>query len=286
MYFLIVNYNSGDLITRLLNSLACQNKNDYRVVIVNNSPEDKSIVNLANDIIKIIESKTNLGFGKACNLGLNWIAKQNNKAVVWLINPDAYFSHSPKESISPVDSAIAFFKQHSEVSILGTAVYDSAGELNSLGGTFNPDTATLTIIDRLPENLERDYFKTDWVSGCSLLINLVNFERVPQFCDRFFLYYEDLDFCLRYSQKGHLVAVTRLLKITHDTSTITSRNILQQYRHVTQSYLIYIEKYGSKQKFLVTNIRIFINTIRLLVFNPQQGLGKLIGIYEYWQNKR
>ena len=286
MFFLIVNYNSGDLITRLLDSLACHHKSDCKVVIVNNSPEDKSIANLSNDTIKIIESKTNLGFGKACNLGLNWIAKQNNKSVVWLINPDAYFGHSSKEFASPVDCAIAFFKQYPEVSILGTAVYSSMGELDSIGGTFNPNTAALDIVDRLPENLERDYFKTDWVSGCSLLINLANFKRVPQFCDRFFLYYEDLDFCLRYSQQGHLVAATHLLKITHDTSTITNRNIIQKYRHITQSYLIYIEKYGSKQRFLVTNIRIFINTIRLLVFNSQQGLGKLIGIYEYWQNKR
>ena len=284
MYFLIVNYNSGDLIARLLNSLD-DKQNNFKVVIVNNSPQDASILNLSSNIIKIIEPNVNLGFGKACNLGLNWIAKQNSKAIVWLINPDTYFSSSSKQSISPVDRATKFFKQYSEISILGTTVYNSTGELQSAGGTFNPNTAALTIVDRLPENLERDYFQTDWVSGCSMLINLANFERVPQFCDRFFLYYEDLDFCLRYSQQGHLVATTHLLKITHDTSTITSRNILQKYRHITQSYLIYIEKYAGKKVFLLTNIRMSLNTIRLLVFNPNQGLGKLIGLYEYWLNR-
>ena len=286
MYFLIVNYNASDLIARLISSIEGKNKSNYKIVIVNNSPEDTDILNIQSDLIKIIEPQQNLGFGKACNLGLSWIAEQNSKAIVWLINPDAYFSPFQEQSISPIDSATIFFKENSEISILGTVVYNSAGELTSAGGTFTPNTAALTIVDYYPEDLKPDYYKTDWVSGCSLLLNLANFERVPQFCDRFFLYYEDLDLCLRYSQQGHLIAVTHLLRVIHDTSTITNRNVLQKYRHISQSYLIYIEKYGSKKTFVLTNVRMFLNTIRLLIFKPKQGLGKLIGIYKYWQNKK
>ena len=287
MYFLIVNYNSSDLIARLVDSIE-RRKSDCKVVIINNSPQDTDILKIHSDLdlIKIIEPQKNLGFGKACNLGLNWIAQQNRQAIVWLINPDAYFSSFPEQSTSLIDSATIFFKKHPEISILGTAVYNSTGELTSAGGTFTPDTAALTIIDRFLENGDRDYYKTDWVSGCSLLINLANFERVPQFCPRFFLYYEDLDFCLRYSRQGHLIAVTQLLKVTHDTSTITNRDVLQKYRHITQSYLIYIEKYGSKKTFIFTNMRMFSNTIRLLIFKPKQGIGKLLGIYEYWKNRQ
>ncbi len=281
-YLLIVNYNSSDLILRLINSLVTENHSTYQLVIVNNSPEDRKIADFQHDFIHIIESEDNLGFGKACNLGLNWIAQENRNAIVWLINPDAYFE--AKHNSSTVKDAIAFFQKHPHISILGTTVYNSAREITSAGGTFTPDTAALTVLDRLPENLEQDYFETDWVSGCSLLINLANFKEVPQFCDRFFLYYEDLDFCLRYSQQGHPIAVTNLLKVFHDTSTITNRNILQKYRHITQSYLVYIEKYGSNKVFILTNIRMLLNTFRLLIFKPQQGLGKAIGIYEYWQS--
>ena len=285
MYFLIVNYNASGLIARLVQSIERTNKRNYQVVIINNSPEDTDISNIQSDLIKIIEPQINLGFGKACNLGLSWIVQQNSKAIVWLINPDAYFSPFQEQS-TPIDFVTTFFKKHPEISILGTAVYDSAGELTSAGGTFTPDTAALTITNHSLENCDRDYYHTDWVSGCSLLVNLANFKQVPQFCPRFFLYYEDLDFCLRYSQQGHLIAVTHLLKVIHDTSTITNRNILQKYRHITQSYLIYIEKYGSKKIFVITNFRIFLNTIRLLIFKPKQGIGKLIGIYEYWQNRK
>ncbi|MEM8828585.1 MAG: glycosyltransferase family 2 protein [Cyanobacteria bacterium P01_G01_bin.19] len=281
-YLLTVNYNSSELILRLINSLTTEDRSNYQLVIVNNSPEDRKISDLKHDFIHIIESKKNLGFGKACNLGLNWIAQQNHRVIAWLINPDAYFE--TENNRSAIKDAIALFQKHPHISILGTTVYNAAGEMTSAGGTFTPDTAALTVLDRLPANLEQDYFKTDWVSGCSLLINLANFKEVPQFCDRFFLYYEDLDFCLRYRQQGHQIAVTNLLKVIHDTSTITDRNILQKYRHITQSYLIYIEKYGSKKTFIITNLRMILNTIRLLILKPQQGMGKAIGIYEYWQS--
>ncbi len=282
-YCLIINYNSSDLISRLIESINNKDRVSFQIVIVNNSPEDKEILNLENDFVKVIEAQENLGFGRACNLGLNWITEQNNKAIVWLINPDAYFNS--KDDISIISIAIAFFKEHPEISILGTTVYNSEGELTSAGGTFQADTAALNIVNYLPEDLHQDYVETDWVSGCSLLINLANFKEVPQFCDRFFLYYEDLDFCLRYSQQGHKIAVTHLLKVMHDTSTITNRNLVQKYRHITQSYLIYIEKYGSKKIFIITNIRMTLNTIRLSIQKPQQGLGKAIGIYEYWQKR-
>ena len=281
LYFLTVNYNSSDLVKRLVKSLLDKATDSYEIIIINNSVEDKNIYELNSDRITIIEAKHNLGFGKACNLGLNWIYERNERAIVWLINPDAYF----KLAISPIDTAIAFFQNHPQISILGTTVYNSKGELTAAGGTFIPDEAALDIITSFPRKASEDYIETDWVSGCSLLINLANFIQCPNFDPRYFLYYEDLDFCLRYSQQGHQIAVTDLLRIRHDTSTITNRNLYQKYQHVTHSYLVHIEKYGSRQVFVKTNLRMIVNTLRLLIIKPQQGAGKLVGFYNYWQTR-
>jgi GT2 family glycosyltransferase len=283
LYFLIVNYNSSELIRRLVVSLTVYSSGEYQIIIINNSLEDREIFQLKSEKIKIIAAQDNLGFGKACNLGLNWIYAQNSRAIVWLINPDVYFdsaSVEPGASISQTSLAIAFFAQHPQISILGTIVYNCAGEVTSAGGTFTSGTAALATLDSLPK-LKLDYFNTDWVSGCSLLLNLANFAQCPSFDPRYFLYYEDLDFC--YGQQGHQIAVTTLLKVFHDTSSISDRNLFTKYQHVTKSYLIHIEKHGSLSTFILTNIRMFLNTIRLLIFKPQQGLGKLIGIYSYWQ---
>ncbi len=279
LFFLTVNYNSTSLIKRLVESLDNCSKDEYQIVIVNNSLEDKSIFSLSCNQIKIIDAEQNIGFGRACNLGLKWITKQNSKAIVWLINPDAYFD---LDIFNPIASASSFFANNPSISILGTVVYDSKGRITSAGGSFTPGSAILSIIDSFPKDNQQDYLKTDWVSGCSLLINLANFDRLPQFDPRYFLYYEDLDFCLRYGQQGHQIAVTNLLRIIHDATSITNRNIFQKYKHITHSYLVHIENYGNYSTFLITNIRILLNTLRLLVIKPHEGLGKLTGFFDYW----
>ena len=281
LYFIIVNYNSSDLVSRLLNSLK-DNSSDYQVVIVNNSAEDREIARLKSNRTVIIEAKENLGFGKACNLGLNWIYQRDSKAIVWLINPDAYFDVKQNRVVS---SAIAFFQNHPQISILGTTIYNSEEKLTDAGGTFVPGTAALKITTSIPENNSKSYFKTDWVSGCSLLVNLANFTQCPNFDPRYFLYYEDLDFCLRYGQQGHQIAVTDLLKIIHDTSSITNRNLYRKYKHITHSYLVHIEKHGNSRTFIWTNIRMSLNTLRLIIIKPQQGAGKLVGFYSYWRSR-
>ena len=281
LYFLTVNYNSSSLIERLIKSLGNSDEDKYQIVIVNNSLKDRDIFNLKTPRIKIIDAQENLGFGRACNLGLQWINNQNSNAIVWLINPDTYFD----VRFDNIATAIEFFEKNSTISILGTTVLDSQGNITSAGGTFTPGTAALSVIDSFPQDQPEVYLKTDWVSGCSLLINLANFNQLPQFDLRYFLYYEDLDFCLHYGQQGHRIAVTKLLKVFHDTSSISDRNLFKKYQHVTKSYLIHIEKHGNLPTFILTNIRLLLNTIRLLVFKPQQGLGKLIGIYSYWQSR-
>ncbi|MEM7595114.1 MAG: glycosyltransferase family 2 protein [Cyanobacteria bacterium P01_A01_bin.83] len=284
--FVIVNYNSSNLISRLLNTLDNKEEQKYHVLIVNNSPEEQELLTLKSDTVSIIQAEKNLGFGQACNLGLSWIYQHDNQAIAWLINPDTYFnSDTTDNKISNIDSAIAFFKDHPQISILGTTVYNSQGKLTDAGGSFNFDTAALSVVTSLPENIKDDYLKTDWVSGCSLLINLANFDQCPNFDPRYFLYYEDLDFCLRYGQQGHQIAVTNLIKVMHDTSSITNRNLKWKYQHVTHSYLIHIEKYGSLSIFIMTNIRMSLNTLRLMLFKPQQGMGKLIGMINYWQER-
>ncbi|MEY4519201.1 MAG: hypothetical protein RLZZ499_1800 [Cyanobacteriota bacterium] len=288
LYFLVVNYNSSELIRRLVASLGVYSPGEYKIIIINNSPDDREVLKLKSKAIKIIAAQDNLGFGKACNLGLNWIYTQNNRAIVWLINPDAYFNSVLIDSDtakSPATGAIAFFTQHPQISILGTIVYNRAGEITAAGGTFTPGTAALATLDSLPQDLKSDYFNADWVSGCSLLLNLTNFAQCPSFDPRYFLYYEDLDFCLRYGQQGHQIAVTPLLKVFHDTSTISDRNLLVKYQHITKSYLIHVEKHGTLATFVLTNLRMCLNTMRLLILKPEQGLGKLIGIYSYWQTR-
>jgi GT2 family glycosyltransferase len=114
LYLLIVNYYSCDFIKKIIEQLRFDFK-QYKLLIVDNSANLllQEIPAIYGNI-KILDTKENLGFGKACNLGLTWIYKQHSQALVWLINPDTFCPYNT------VSKAISFFEKYPELSILGT----------------------------------------------------------------------------------------------------------------------------------------------------------------------
>lgn len=272
IYLLTVNYNSADLIVKLIDSLPDRNDSFYRIVIVNNSPEDNTIKNLKKDYIEIIEASQNLGFGKACNLGLNWIYDRAPNSIVWIINPDTYLVENTLEQIRD------FFEKHPKISILGTLIYNSDNELWFGGGRFIPALGEIIATDLFTTSVNSNYLLCDWVSGCSLIINLSQFKAFPQFDRNYFLYYEDFDFCRRYLNLGHKIAISDRMKIYHQPSSITNRNLKNKFKHSTYSYLFTLARYTNPIVFTLRFLRLWLNALILLLVKPQVALGKLTGI--------
>jgi GT2 family glycosyltransferase len=275
IYLLAINYYSSQLIAKLINSISPNQVVEYQIIIVNNSPDEQSIQHLKTDKVVILESGENLGFGKACNLGLNWIYQQNQNAIAWLINPDAYLLPEALEKVP------ALFQNHPELSILGTIIYTTTGEIWFAGGEFIPKNGAIIpkTIDNQNSNIP--YLKTDWVSGCSLLINLQKFPVCPQFDPEYFLYYEDFDFCQRYAKQGHLIAITNQIGVVHQPSAITGKNAFLKFKHSTYSYLLTMERYTNKIVLLLRLVRLLLNAIYLIPLKPKVALGKLAGISLY-----
>ncbi len=279
IYFVTVNYYSTDLVTQLIGSLPEDSEVPYQIVIVNNSPDDASIEQLKTDNILIFEAKTNLGFGRACNLGLNWVYKQDREAIAWIINPDSYLLEKTLEKVP------AFFKAYPELSIVGTLIYTPTEEVWFGGGRFIPETGTILSENLLLTQPNLAYVPCDWVSGCSLLLNLRNFRTCPEFDSAYFLYYEDFDFCRRYFLEGHLIGITPLIRVGHQPSSITNRNIFNKIKHSTYSYLLTLKKYTSLTVRSLRFLRLIFHAFMLLVVKPSVAFGKLYGVLLYLKKR-
>ncbi|MEP0883658.1 glycosyltransferase family 2 protein [Trichocoleus sp. ST-U3] len=267
------------MVTQLIRSFPEDSEVPYQVVIVNNSLDDASIEQVKTDSILILQAKTNLGFGKGCNLGLNWIYEQDNEAIVWIINPDSYLLEKTLEQVP------AFFKTYPELSIVGTFIYTPAGEVWFGGGRFIPETGTILSENLLLTHPKLAYMPCDWVSGCSLLVNFRMFPNCPEFDPAYFLYYEDFDFCRRYSLEGHLIGITPLIRIGHQPSSITDRNIFNKIKHSTYSYLLTLERYASLTVRSLRFLRLIFHAFMLLVVKPSVALGKLYGVFLYLKKR-
>lgn len=275
IYLLTVNYYASTLIKRLITSLTSEKTINYHLVIVNNSPDDYQIQNLLGNKIYLIEAKDNLGFGKACNLGLTWIYQQNSTALVWLINPDAYLL---TDSLA---KAQQFFQNHPQISIAGTEVYEPDGKLWFGWGKFIKKTGTIVVVEEPLYYNQKPYLSVEWVTGCSLLINLQQFSQCPQFDSDYFLYYEDFDLCQRYAKQGHLVIVTHQISIIHEPSSITSKYGFLKLTHNIYSYLLSLEKHTHPLVLYARFIRMIFMALIVLPVKPKFALAKLKGILMY-----
>jgi GT2 family glycosyltransferase len=275
IYFLTVNYYSTPLIRRLLASVETAKNIEFKLIIVNNSPDDLELKILPESRIKILETNENLGFARACNLGLNWIYSQNPQGIVWLINPDAYLLPKTLEKLPE------FIVNHPELSLIGTTIYTPEGEIWFAGGCFFPSRGAIVEADLLSANPDSAYVPCDWLSGCSMVINLCHFPECPQFDSAYFLYYEDFDFCRRYAARGHQIAITGKLAIVHQSSMTTNRNLRQKFRHSTYSYLLTLKRYTNQPIFFIRCLRLLLYALFLLPFKPQTAWGKLAGIVAF-----
>ncbi|MBW4632458.1 MAG: glycosyltransferase [Iphinoe sp. HA4291-MV1] len=275
IYFLVVNYYSTKFVTKLISSLPTYKNNDYKVVIINNSPDDQSIYHLKNEYVIILNTENNLGFGCGCNLGIKWIHTQDPQGIVWIINPDAYFS---EESI--LNKVRLFFEAHSEISILGTIIHTPTGEVWFAGGRFLPSTGAILTQDLLTKT-DADYVTCDWITGCSFIINLRNFNECPQFDSAYFLYYEDFDFCRRYANQGHFIAVTKQFGVIHQPSSITNRYVFRKIKNSTYGYLLSLDRYTNKWILNLRLIRLICHALILIFVKPQVAFGKFAGVLMY-----
>ena len=182
IYLLIVNYYSTDLIKNLLTSFPPADRTKLRVIIVNNSPEDRAIAQLAavrTDLI-VITAETNLGFGAGCNLGIQHVYQTNSQALIWLLNPDT--------TIEPdgVGYIMDCFQQNRDLAILGTRIRDAQGKIWFSEGRFNPRIGSLPHRSPINKGVGMVMgvgrpIPCRWVSGCSMILNLARFNHCPKF---------------------------------------------------------------------------------------------------------
>ncbi|MEL6938650.1 MAG: glycosyltransferase family 2 protein [Cyanobacteria bacterium J06598_1] len=274
LFFLSVNYRSAALLAQLISSLplGCQ------LIIVNNSPDDSSVhglVDLAekDQRVVVLDADENGGFGAGCNLGLDWIYTRSPQALVWLINPDAQLLPEAESTVRQC------FASQPNTAILGTPILDTQGQLWFGSGHFNRWTGAVTSHHRAIS--ATTLAPTDWVSGCSMVLNLQALGHLPQFDEVYFLYYEDCDLCDRYRQQGYAIALTPIPLVSHAVSSITSRHTQAKYEHATFSKLMFLHRRATPLALGLNIIYLLTQALWLGLHNRASALGRWIGFKRF-----
>lgn len=285
IYFITINYNCSDFIKDLVSITAATGAHHYRFIVVNNSPGDEGLAALTDQVgVQVIEAKGNLGFGGGCNLALQQVYGQDPQAIAWLINPDARLVPGATDYVRQclqADPAIA---------ILGTRIRDLAGNLWFGQGTFNPWLGSLKHrgkqlnCDPTPVTTH----PTRWVSGCSMVFNLAQFDHCPQFDPQYFLDYEDADISERYYQRGDRLRVTQAILVDHQVSAITGRSPKAKYQHATFSKLYFLDRHGTPLALGLNLIYFALRPFTFVATAPTMAQGRWAGLLDYihWRWRR
>ena len=202
---IIVSYNFGRWIDRCLGSLQ-QSEHPVDIVIIDNASQDHTVQRIKEDypFIRLIESKSNLGFGKANNIGMQ-IALEEGYDAVFLMNQDAWIAKDAIGILAKLCQEDSSYGIFSPVHLTGNGDKPDPGF-----GIY----AELETLAQLPEG--KKILPLPFVNAAFWMIHVSVLKKVGGFCPLFYHYGEDKDFVNRLHYHGYHMAYSPLAFGCHD----------------------------------------------------------------------
>ncbi|MEI9966463.1 MAG: glycosyltransferase family 2 protein [Candidatus Moraniibacteriota bacterium] len=209
---IFVNYRSARYLESALQSLFAQEKEeDFEIIISNNDAEETVTLHglQARYPFTLVENRGNIGFAAACNRA----AAQASGEVIGFLNPDILW----REKLLPSIIAIV----QNEQAVIGLSLLTTQGLQQAYDHGHAPTLSRLFLNHLLPRSLWRhastnlSLRSVDWVSGCTLFLPQALFSQLGGFDEDFFLYYEDIDLCMRAKLAGRPVWYASGFAVTH-----------------------------------------------------------------------
>lgn len=252
---IIVNYNGLSFLKDCFNSLADNLVGvPYEIVLVDNDSKDESCSFIKKYFpeVKLIESKVNLGFGKANNLGV----KNAIGDTILLLNNDTIFLNNLQEAIDTLYAK-------PENGIVTINMVNANKKYVSAVGRF-PSPLRLIKISFLNDqrkvfktgNFEEVLYEVDWVSGSFMLMRKSDFEAVNGFDSDYFMYVEDVDLCKKLKNIGKKCVFQSNLNYIHFVGFNKSREI-----KLIEGYKLYSGKHFNLINSILAKICLKINHV-------------------------
>jgi GT2 family glycosyltransferase len=260
---IVVNWNNFQDTYECVESLQKMSDPSFNIVMVDNGSTDGSPKRLNEKLsmITLIENPENVGYAEGNNVGIRY-AFARGAEYIFLLNNDTIVDPDV------LNDLIKIGEQDKAIGIVGPKIYDyyepskvwfagayidwKSGESSHLGkgeidhGQFN----TVMEVDRL--------------TGCAMLVKREVFEKIGLLDPEFFLYFEDVDFCVRARKAGYKIVCAQNAKVWHKESVTTKANLgspIHSYYH-NRNRLLFLNKHGkiSIREHIKNLLRIFIGS--------------------------
>jgi GT2 family glycosyltransferase len=255
---IIVSWNVRDKLKENLQAIYKSKVNfDFEVFVVDNDSSDDSVKMIKQEFsqVELIENKDNLGFAKANNQAIK-IAKGQ---YILLLNPDMLVNENTLQNM------IDWYLQNEKVSVAGCHLLDKDGATLPHVRRFPTLWDQLIIVFKIPHifpavldgYLRKDFdynadAMVDSVRGGFFMINCKNFRELPLLDERYFLWFEEVDFCKTVKHMGGEVHYTNTATCTDLVGQSFGQvNRLRTQKYFRDSMLKYFKKWHSGTNFFI-----------------------------------
>jgi len=200
---IIINWKKYDLTLNCIDSVLKSSYKNFKIILIDNGSQNSFPDEInKSEKIHVIKNENNEGFSKANNQGIKYSIK-NGFDFVLLLNNDTLIKNDLINSLVRQSSTLnQKIIQPLILNYDGSKIWNAGGKINNFFGTFQ----TLEK-GKVFNNFKINRIYTDWFTGCCVLIKLEIFNHVGYFDERFFAYYEDVDYSIRLKKMGYSIAL-------------------------------------------------------------------------------
>ncbi|WP_026733963.1 glycosyltransferase family 2 protein [Fischerella sp. PCC 9605] len=240
----ILNYRTPQLTIACLRSLVDEVRSlpGTRVVVVDNASGDGSAAQIQGaivteswgDWVSLLPLEHNGGYAFGNNAAIRLGLESTNPPSYFLIlNPDTLVRAGALKAL------VNFMDEHPDVGIAGSRLEDPDGTPQRSAFRFHTIFSELDsglrlgVITKLLSRwvvappVREDTYQTDWVSGASMIVRREVFASVGLLDEKYFLYFEEVDFCLQANKAGWscwYVPASRVVHLVGQSTGVNNPN--------------------------------------------------------------
>lgn len=254
---IIASWKTRELLRKCLQTVLASTGVAFEIIVVDNASGEGTVEMLESEFagqIKLIKNDQNLGFAKANNQGL----KEASGEYILFLNSDT--------EIKPdtLSKSLAFMRANPRCGIMGPKMVYPDGSPQSSVRRFPTVWPILLMLLKVPKlwphlkaidnylAVDFDYSKqqeVDQVMGAFMLMPKSLVGQLKGFDERFFIWFEEVDLCLRVKRAGYQVIYNPEVEIVHHGGkSFAQQSLITNQRRFFKSALSYFLKNGWQPK--------------------------------------
>lgn len=246
---ILLNYNNVEDTLECVRSIEENYSEKCTIIVVDNMSSDnsKEILIKNEDRYKLILNDVNEGFAHGNNIGIKWAMSQGFEYVM-LLNNDTLVA---KQSIERMMMAI---KKDKKIGIVSPRImyYPNKENIWFDGGQI--DWFKFIVLHKnmnknindITENKDNEEF-VDFITGCCMLIRREVIDSIGYLPEEYFMYYEDVDYCVRVKDSGFKLVNIKDSIIYHKVSSSSGgEDSPFSIKWGTRNRIIFMNKYKQR----------------------------------------